>query len=291
MGLDLEALDLAFEGGDLEFRGKKSERQERRHQRQKKFGEKLKKAGKKVGRAFTRVNPLTLAGRGGFLFILDKNIFGMATRLAPIFVADPKFTREAIEKGKSQRPKLEKFWLDLGGRVKELEKHIVAGYKKKPPLGKKVGFDGEYLSFDAGYSNFVVTEGMITAGSTVVASVLGLVGKAMGKNPYQKGAVPPEVDSALNSQTDNPNEIDPNAPKVNEDGTFSDPKTGEVIPKDEVVTEKISAESTPDEKDGGSSSSSSDKFLGMPKKVGVGVTIGVGVLLIAGIFVALARRK
>ena len=33
------------------------------------------------------------------------------------------------------------------------------------------------------------------------------------------------------------------------------------------------------------------KFLGMPRKVGIGVTIGVGVLAIAGIVFAIAKKK
>jgi len=34
-----------------------------------------------------------------------------------------------------------------------------------------------------------------------------------------------------------------------------------------------------------------EKFLGMPKKVGIGVTIGVGVLALTGIIIAVARKK
>ena len=34
-----------------------------------------------------------------------------------------------------------------------------------------------------------------------------------------------------------------------------------------------------------------EKFLGMPKKVGIGVTVGVGVLALTGIIIAVARKK
>jgi hypothetical protein len=34
-----------------------------------------------------------------------------------------------------------------------------------------------------------------------------------------------------------------------------------------------------------------EKFLGMPRKVGIGVTIGIGVLAVAGIIFAIVKKK
>ena len=52
---------------------------------------------------------------------------------------------------------------------------------------------------------------------------------------------------------------------------------------------EISKQTNPDEtiKD----TSKDAKFLGMPRKVGIGVTIGVGVLAIAGIIFAIVKKK
>ena len=88
----------------------------------------------RVRNSINRGNPFTAASRGGFLVILKSNIFGMATRLAPMFINDPKFDTNYVQKVKTKKTQLENFWKRVGGNPKKLVWAINEGYNKKPKL-------------------------------------------------------------------------------------------------------------------------------------------------------------
>lgn len=282
MGLDLESLDLAFDGNYMDFRGK-SKFQEKMHQKFKKLGKDVKKTGQKVGRFAMRVLPISAIGRGGMILALKLNVNGLATRLAPMYVDDARFKPEAVKKAKERQYNVERRWLDVGGKISPFRNAIQDGYKKK--IFKFFFKDAKANSFD-GYSNAVGIDD-----AAEIISALGIIKGVLDafsggdKNPYKDGVLDDSQIKDLNEGDEEFKNAKSTTLIPKGDGNFLDPQTGQIVKKDEALDENISKESNPDNKE------NSDKFLGMPKKVGIGVTIGVGVLLITSIFVALARRK
>lgn len=297
-------------------------------------GKNIAKAGVKVGQFVTKVFPLTLAGRGGFLYIVERNGFGLADRLAPLYLADTdpvlrKYKPEAVKEIRNSKFKIENAWKNLGGEINPFKKSILDGRGRKPRVFKKgdksfdgtqypysLTFDGnyEYFGYEPNYdmfdgevytyfdgeqyidehkSNFVepiTTAGLIISGLGVIATFIGLL--KSNKVPEQPFAdATPEAKEQATMPTSG-SDIDPNAPILSPDGTkVIDPTTGETFNTSDVVKAgvEISKQTNPD---GTIKQTSSDaKFLGMPRKVGIGVTIGVSVLAIAGIIFAIVKKK
>ena len=183
--------------------------------------------GRKIVRAVAKVTPITAIGRGGALTLIGMNGFGFATRLAPALLPDAEaqklFKPEAIEKAKKGWIKLQRAWKNLGGNPEKLKKSILKGWKKKPEKYK------EPTKEEKEFSNEVGTAVWVGAGATVVASLIGLVGKIIEKNPYKSGETPPDFQQGLNDGSLNTPPIDPNAPTLNTKGEWIDPKTGEKV--------------------------------------------------------------
>jgi len=187
--------------------------------------------GRKAVRFATRFTPITALGRGGALLMIGWNSFGYATRLAPALLPDAEarnlFKPESIEKAKKGWIKTQRAWKNLGGKPEKLKEAILKGYKKKPKKSQEIKNteNVEEISSAEGVSTAV----LVTAGTTVLTSLIGLVGKIVDKNPYQDGKTPADFQQGLNDgSVENP-PLDPNAPALNEKGDWIDPKTGEKI--------------------------------------------------------------
>lgn len=285
----------------------------------KKSVSKIKEGAKKTFQAVNRINPAFALGRGGFLFIVRRNGFGLADRLAPLYLDDKdpvlrKYKPEAIKKVRDKRFNIENAWRNIGGAVNKYREAILDGRGRKPSIFKKgsKSFDGtQYVYFEDvdgnyafmedsikdsnGYSNFIepITDASITAGLTILTTVVkSLNSNGVPKQPFIEGT--PEAKDI--EKTPDGSQADPNAPTLSPDGSsLTDPKTGEKLDISEIGKENAidsnssdtntSAQSNPD------GTIKSEKFLGMPKKIGIGVTIGVGVLAIAGIVFAIVKKK
>lgn len=304
-------------------------------------GHLAKDTGKNVAKGFVKVAqftmkvfPLTLAGRGGFLFMVARNGFGLADRLAPLYLEDNdpilrKYKPEAVKEVRNSKFKIENAWKNMGGEINPFKKAILDGRGRPPRVFKKgdksfdgtqypysVTFDGNYeyfgsepfydmfdgdvytyfdgeqyvqehkSNFVAGVDDAVAIGTMVISGLGVVASFVGLLkSNKVPEQPFIDGT--PEA-KALSTMPTSASQIDPNSPILSPDGTkVIDPSTGETFNTSDVVKAgvEISKQTNPD------GSPKDVKFLGMPRKVGIGVAIGVGVLAIAGIVFAVIRKK
>lgn len=187
--------------------------------------------GRKALRVATRFTPITAIGRGGALLLIKMNAFGFATRLAPALLPDAEaqklFKAESIQKAKEGWIKTQRAWKNLGGKPEKLKESILKGYKKKPTKVEK----NEKLENEKEISNAegVSTAVLITAGTSVLVSLIGLVGKIVDKNPHKDGQTPADFQQGLNDgSVENP-PLDPNTPTLNTKGEWIDPKTGEKI--------------------------------------------------------------
>jgi hypothetical protein len=307
-------------------------------------GHLAKDTGKNVAKGFVKVAqftmkvmPLTLAGRGGFLFIMARNGFGLADRLAPLYLADGdpilrKYKPEAIKQVRDKRYNIENAWKNMGGEINPFKKAILDGRGRPPRIFKKgdksfdgtqypysVTFDGnyEYFGSEPNYdmfdgevytyfdgeqyvsehkSNFiepVVTSALIGAGMTVITTFIGLL--KSNKVPEQPFADATPEAKAIGTMPTSASQIDPNAPILSPDGLkVIDPNTGETFNTSDVVKAgvEISKQTNPDGSPTNPDGSKKDaKFLGMPRKVGIGVTIGVSVLAVAGIIFAVVKSR
>jgi len=294
-------------------------------------GKNIAKAGVKVAQFTMKVMPLTLAGRGGFLYMVERNGFGLADRLAPLYLADGdpilrKYKPEAIKQIRDSKFKIENAWKNLGGEINPFKKAILDGRGRPPRVFKKgdksfdgtqypysVTFDGNYEYFvsEPNYdmfdgevytyfdgeqyvsehkSNFTGIEvaGMIISGLGVVATFIGML--KSNKVPEQPFAENTPESKSIATMPTSGSDIDPNAPILSPDGTkVIDVNTGQTFNTSDVVKAgvEISKQTNPD----GTPKKTEDKFLGMPRKVGIGVTIGVGVLAVAGIIFAIVKKK
>ena len=298
-----------------------------------KVADNVKKGFVKVAQFTMKVFPLTLAGRGGFLYILARNGFGLADRLAPLYLADGdpalrKYKPEAVKQIRDKRYNIENAWKNMGGEINPFKKAVLDGRGRPPRIFKKgdksfdgtqypysISFDGnyEYFGYEPNYdmfdgevytyfdgeqyidehkSNFeaITTAGLIISGLGVVATFIGLL--KSNKVPEQPFAEETPEAKSIATMPTSAIQLDPNAPILSPDGLkVIDPSTGETFNTSDVVKAgvEISKQTNPD---GSPKDTSKDaKFLGMPRKVGIGVTIGVGVLAIAGIVFAIAKNK
>ena len=298
----------------------------------------VKKVGKEIGKGlhkgfqlFNRfLNPLTIAGRTGALFVIARNYNRMADKLAPLFLADndpllKKYKPDAITKIRGKKGDIEQAWNNMGGAVKGLREAVLEGRGRKPSLfvkGKQVNFDGsisefiysysfdgedfnfygnlDYNSYEGNnldeekYSNFIepATATMIGAGMSLVTAIIGIIAKSGAPNqPYQEGTTESQVTGGETTLPTAP--LDPNQPIVSPDGkAVIDATTGATYKSEELKTSpdgakpETSLQTNPD-----GTPKTEEKFLGMPKKIGIGVTVGVGVLALTGIIIAVARKK
>lgn len=296
-------------------------------------GKNIKTGFVKVAQFVTKVFPITLAGRGGLLFIMARNGFGLADRLAPLYLEDNdpalrKYKPEAVKEVRNSKYKIENAWKNLGGEINPFKKAILDGRGRPPRIFKKgdKSFDGtQYpysVTFDGNYeyfgsepvfdmfdgdvytyfdgeqyvqepkSNFLFGVDDATAG-VIISAGLGVVGSFIGLLKSNKVPEQPFLDGtpeskAMGTMPTNASDIDPKAPILSPDGTkVIDPNTGETFNTSDVVKAgvEVSKQTNPD------GSPKDAKFLGMPRKVGIGVAIGVGVLAIAGIVFAIAKKK
>lgn len=332
MGLDLNDYDfespIGFNGEQSEFGGLKNFGK-KISKGVKNVGKNIKKAGVKVGQFVIKVFPLTLAGRGGFLYILERNGFGLADRLAPLYLEDKdpilrKYKPEAIKQVRDKKYNIENAWKNLGGEINPFKKAVLKGRGKPPRIFKKgdKSFDGtqypysynsfegyEYFGSDSNYdmfdgdvytyfdgdnfisenkSNFVepiTTASLIISGLGVVATFIGVLkSNKIPEQPFIEGTPESKAISVIPRD----NKLNPDTPILSNDGKqITDPKTGETFNTSDVVKAgiEISKQTNPD------GSPKEEKFLGMPRKVGIGVTVSVSVLAIAGIILAIVKRK
>lgn len=290
----------------------------------------VKKGFVKVAQFTMKVFPLTLAGRGGFLYILARNGFGLADRLAPLYLADGdpilrKYKPEAVKQIRDKRYNIENAWKNMGGEINPFKKAVLDGRGRPPRIFKKgdksfdgtqypysVTFDGNYEYFgsepyydlfegdvytyfdgeqyiDEHKSNFgepLTTAGLIISGLGVVATFIGLL--KSNKVPEQPFVSETPEAKSISTMPTSAIQLDPNAPILSPDGLkVIDPSTGETFNTSDVVKAgvEISKQTNPD------GSPKEEKFLGMPRKVGIGVTIGVGVLAVAGIIFAVVKSR
>jgi hypothetical protein len=246
--------------------------------------ETVKEAGgnafSRIGKTFARIFPLTALARGGTVILAKGNAFGFSTRLAPALlppqIANEKFRPEAITAAKEGWKKTIKTWGKLGGDPTLLGKAIVKGFNKKPmKVSKKSSADGSSGYHFEPHSNAAepisgaAIATMVTAGLTVVGSLIGMLNKGgVDKNPYKSGQTPSSYQDALNSgDVNNIPTPDPEAPQIDPiTGKWIDPETGREV--DPLTGEFID-----------------DKILGMNKWL----AIGVGVTALG--LIALAVRK
>ena len=272
------------------------------------------------------VNPLTIAGREGYKFIVRRNGFGLADRIAPLYINDgdarlKKYKPDAVKKIRDSKYNIENAWRNMGGAVNELRDAVLDGQGRPPRVFKKgdksfdgsetaysFNFDGSdynfygdemyYFDDEARYTHFdgevhyesnftgIEVAGLILSGLSVVATYISVLkSNKVPDNPYQESS--PEY-NAQNTMPTSAVQIDPNAPILSPDGKqIIDPNTGQTYNTQDVVRENL--QTNPD---GSPSSSTTDeKFLGMPKKVGIGVAVGVGLLVVGGVVLAIAKKK
>jgi hypothetical protein len=225
----------------------------------KKFKSKLKVGGKTQLDVNCALNKIPLAmPRLGVLAGARLNIFGMSTRLYPALIseADAKarhFNLENRKKAIAGWEKAVKIWKNVGGcgDIGVLEKAIRQGYDKPVFKTKKVklrqaqenGFDGEiHFNTDAG-----VSEALIIGGISIITSIIGAIAKSgASKNPYD-------------------------GKSIDTSGMEEPALTPELQKQLEQLEELEKLEKQKE-----------DKFLGMPKPVGITVAIVGGLLLAFG---------
>jgi hypothetical protein len=238
-----------------------------------------------------------------------------------------KYKKEAIDKARGQKESVRKWWVDyFDGQASKFEKAILDGRGRKPQLigkGKKVNFDGSisefiysssfdgeekvfygylpegsYLEYDNNndekYSNFyeIVTGASVAAALGLIKALIEKIGKGgVPDQPYQEGTT--EFNTSGGNAPIPEIPIDEKTPIVSPDGkAIIDPTTGATFKTEELKTSpdgakaETSLQTNPD-----GTPKTEEKFLGMPKKVGIGVTVGVGVLALTGIIIAVARKK
>jgi hypothetical protein len=238
-----------------------------------------------------------------------------------------KYKKEAIDKARGQKETMRRWWVDyFDGQASKFEKAILEGRGRPPQIllkGKKINFDGSvsefiysssfdgkekvfygylpegsYLEYDNNndekHSNFYE---ILTGAS--VAAALGLIKALIEKmksggvpdQPYQEGTT--EFNTSGGNAPIPEVKTDEKTPIVSPDGkAIIDPTTGATFKTEELKTSpdgakaETSLQTNPD-----GTPKTDEKFLGMPKKVGIGVTVGVGVLALTGIIIAVARKK
>jgi hypothetical protein len=228
-------------------------------------------------RATAKVFPLTLAGRGGALILVEQNVWGFSTRLAPALLPDSEakdlFKPEAIEKAKKGWKNVSNAWKNLGGDPDKLKSSILKGYRKKPyKVSKKSSFDGEITYEFEEQSNFVDPATLSTAISTGITTLGGLANSLsksdVEKNPYKDDKTPEDYKKSLEdgSVVANP-ESDGKTPIVNEKGQWIEPSTGKEI---DPITGKYK-----------------DNIFGMNKWL----VVGIGVVGLVAVYYLLKGKK
>jgi hypothetical protein len=282
-------------------------------------GRNVAKAGKFVWKGIASVGLLPI--RLGALHVIKNNGFRIGDKLAPAYMNDndpllKKYKKEAIDNARKLKGTVRMWWDEVfGGKMSAFERAVLDGRGRKPQIftkGKKVNFDGsisEYVyshSFDG--KDFVFYEYLpndneeqksnfaeIITGASISAA-LGLLKALVEKiksggvpdQPYQEGT--PEFNTTGGNTPSPMPEPDATSLIVSPDGkAVINPNTGETIKTAELKEQEKTNTSLQTNPDG--TPKTEEKFLGMPKKVGIGVTVGVGVLALTGIIIAVARKK
>ena len=202
----------------------------------------------RVGRGFTKVFPITAAGRGGALVLIKKNASGFATRLSPALVpeaeAKQKFRPDAIAAAKKGWEKVTKSWKNLGGNEFKLRDAILEGYRKKPtklPRSEQkssiAGFNPySNQMWDMEYENYSNLGGaewaaIATAGAGVLVALINMIGRAgVKKDPFLSENIDPNYTDGMRMGNVEDNlPFDPNQPVLNDRGEWVDPNTGRPV--------------------------------------------------------------
>ena len=282
----------------------------------------LKKALKGT---FLTYNPAIAIPRSSALLAFRVNLFGISSRLYPAFLDEESLKKGNFDLANAERVKkawedVANFWEDkLGGDRNKLREAISGAWNKPVFKTKKsqarrrstgyLGFDStsDYIDLDSvnketlfgdvstfyedeKYSNeysAVAIAGYISAGLSIVGSIVGMLGKkGASKNPYNDGS--PEGQN-FNNQLEGAGTLPP----------ASEAELDRIIAAAKADREKgLGLDSTGldlqelNEDDVSRTSENDDKFLGMPKAVGITVTVvGALALIIGGIFLVKKLRK
>lgn len=235
---DIKKCKADFKAGKIsKAKFKECKKAERKAKR-----EAIKEAGgsfiARVGRGVAKVFPLTASSRGGIIILAKINAFGFSTRVAPALVPESEakklFKPEAIKGAKKAWKKISNAFKNLGGNPENLEVAILDGYKKKASkVERKSALDGsDYKKITIyEYSNVVdpATATLIATGISAFVSLLGIVVKNVGKDPYKSGEAPQNWEDSKRAVDDVP-APDPDEPQIDpETGEWIDPETGKRI--------------------------------------------------------------
>lgn len=283
-------------------------------------GRNLAKAGKFVWKGIASAGLLPI--RLGALYVIGNNGYRIADKLAPAYLSDndpilKKYKKDAIDNSRKLKGTVKMWWDEVfGGQMSKFEKAVLEGRGRKPQIftkGKKVNFDGsisEYVyshSFDgkdvvfydylpeeneeqkSNFAEFITGASIAAALGLLKALVEKIKSGGVPDQPYQQGTT--EFNTTGGNTPSPIPEPDSTSLIVSPDGkAVINPNTGETIKtsqlKEEEKKTETSLQTNPD-----GTPKTEEKFLGMPKKVGIGVTVGVGVLALTGIIIAVARKK
>lgn len=285
----------------------------------KKLSDKVGKIGKDFRNNFRKIL------RKGVIRKLKGNAHGYSSKLYPAVVSEQelksgkKYKASAIAKAKSNYAKLVSKWKNLGGDESELKNAIREGGNKRflklpfksasgnnayefysyfaPDVNVYYGSDGEGYSYFEGtyYSNAEgeteeempeqkeQTEGIMA----IFAWIKGLFSKDKGEeNPYEEGT-PESKEFEQDKKEDagnEPKESEANNKVISEleNNKDSDDAGG--------ATDKSAGQDSKEDED--KEDEGGDKFLGMPKAIGITVVaVGGLALLVGGYFLIKKMRK
>lgn len=140
------------------------------------------------GRKFNKFNPFSAAARGGFLTILKMNIFGAATRIAPIYIDDPMYNQDYVVAIRQSKSKIDRIWKNLGGNQSKMVWAVKEGYKKTPRMTTQKARimiqESTGNPVDSNYSNIeplsdAMIGTLISAGTGVLQLIMGAISKSI----------------------------------------------------------------------------------------------------------------
>jgi len=191
--------------------------------------------GSGVAYNFFKFMPLTAGARGGALLGLKVNLFHLSTRLYPALLNEGQLKSQNFDlanakKAKEAFDKVAKTWIKLGGNKNKLIEAIKVGHNKKTPKDIVDGLVKKNFGGD-GYDNFdPATLTTISTGLAILGTLVGIVQQiGAAKNPYLPGGEPNDY-----PQPDNV-PFPEGVPITDENGNLVDPKTGEILKKDNTI--------------------------------------------------------
>ncbi len=274
----------------------------------KKLGDNIKKSklGKFVGdklgggkavHAVNKFNPVFVTMRGSMLSVLNNNVLGMADAIATIKEKSPNKRWEEL---------MQKWWM-FGGMKSRFDKAVMKGKGKKPLFKKlvegkiKKGFDGDYSYAEGFYdadgkqdpAKLVLTASTLLGVATkVLTAIPEPATKAAATYTGSAAAGFGAMGAILKGFAKDNGATDQQIANIPEKEVSAPP-----IPTDPKELEKLveKSEATDDgeksAKEISSENISSDKFLGMPKAVGITVVAVGGLALLVGGYFLIKKMK